>query len=140
MNKKIVILIVIVECIAAILLVSFWGKMIESLHPVVVATAVYITDGDGNRYEEGSTINIELTDSVRTYQLHWEVSPSDASNKAVEFLIDDGDDDPTNDDDDVIVSDSGLVTFFVDRSIMIIVRTKDGSQQRATIILSPVRD
>lgn len=140
MNKKIVILIVIVECIAAVLLVSFWGKMIESLHPVVVTTAVYITDSDGNRYENEATIYVELSDSVRSYQLYWEVAPSDASNKAVEFFIDDGDEDPSNDNSEVIVSENGLVTFFVDRTIMIVVRTKDGSEQRATIILSPVRN
>lgn len=132
MNKKIIIIVVLIECIAAILLVSFWGKMIESKNPTIVPTEVCFTDKDGNRLENGARIEIELSDSNRDYQLYWKVVPDNATNKEVEFLCD-------RDTAEIVISATGKVTFFVDATIQIIVRTKDGDQ-KATIILAPKRN
>ncbi len=131
MNKKVIIIVVIIECIAAILLVSFWGKMVESRNTVIVPTEVYFTDEDGNRIDDNARIEIELSDSNRDYQLYWKVLPNNATNKEVEFLCER--------DDAVAISETGRVTFFTDATVQVIVRTMDGEQD-ATIILSPNRN
>lgn len=133
MNKKVVIIVVIIECIAAILLVSFWGKMIEALNPVVVPTEVYFVDDAGNKIQNNAVIHLQLTDSNRDYQLRWVVKPDNATEKGVEFIFG-----SENAEDNAVISNSGRVTFFTDNAVTVIIRTKDGAQ-KASIILMPNR-
>ena len=53
MNKKLVILIVLVECILAVLIVSFFGKVIEETRRDVLCQDIYFVDENGIKIEDG---------------------------------------------------------------------------------------
>ncbi len=133
MNKKIVFIIVLVECVLAVLLISVFGLAIFGTNKTKMITDLYFTYQDGTKIEdEVEYIQVELTDSVRDYQLYWVVAPEDASNQKVSFSCDRP--------DSVIVSESGLVTFIDDIDVRITVTTLDGSYITDTIVLVPKID
>lgn len=82
MNKKLIVLIVALECVFSIFLISIFGPMLEMLHTPSDVTAIYILDTNGNRLERGAVI--ELDRDARSYELSWEVLPDDAENPTVE--------------------------------------------------------
>ncbi len=128
MNKKIVVIVVIVECILAILLISVLGKAIETYFTEIECQEIYFVDETGARIDK--PVEIELTDRRREYQLIWAMSPSDTSDKAVVFT--------SNKPDSVEVDESGNVNFFDDTDVVITVSTKNG--KTASITLVPKRN
>ncbi len=131
MNKKIVVIVVIVECILAILLVSFLGKAIENATKDVYCKEIYFTNKNGEKLNADS-IMIELTDTNMNYQLYWQVEPNNTTNKNVEFI--------SSKPDSVIVDATGLVTFFEVTDVTITIRSTDGSNKSDTITLVPKRN
>ncbi len=116
MNKKVVIIITLVECILAVLLISIFGQAIYSVHIKDVAE-IHFVDENGRRYEDDEIVEITLTDDKLTYQLNWVVLPEDAANKGVTFTLS---------RDIAIVSGTGVITFFDEGSVTIIMSTNDG--------------
>ena len=129
MNKKIVILIVIVECILAILLIGIIGKAIETYFNAIQADEVYFTTSDGTKltagmkyFEKTDTIEMDennIEDNIivivvarwdRGYQLHWDVKPDNTSDKSVTFMAEAN----TEEDIEVSVNETGFV-FFEDK-------------------------
>ena len=53
MNKKIVILVVVVECILAILLIGIIGKALEVYYNEINAQEIYFTTSDGTVLTKG---------------------------------------------------------------------------------------
>ena len=49
MNKKLIVLIVALECVLAVFLISFFGPMIASLHESIPVSAIYLLDENGER-------------------------------------------------------------------------------------------
>ena len=58
MNKKLIILIVALECVFSVFLISIFGPMIESFHSNVLSTELYLIGEDQKRLEtaEGEAI------------------------------------------------------------------------------------
>ncbi len=58
MNKKLIILIVALECVFSVFLVSLFGPMIEALHAKVLVSEIHLVDENGERLvpEEGKTL------------------------------------------------------------------------------------
>lgn len=81
MNKKLIVLIVALECVFSIFLISIFGPMLEMLHTPADVTEIHILDADGNRLARGAVI--ELDRDARSYELSWEVLPDDAENPTV---------------------------------------------------------
>ena len=67
--------------------------------------------------EDDEIVEITLTDDKLTYQLNWVVLPEDAANKGVTFTLS---------RDIAIVSGTGVITFFDEGSVTIIMSTNDG--------------
>ena len=131
MSKKIVFLIVLIECILAVLLIGVFGGAIFSAINKKPVTDLYFMDKDGVKIEDNINLEVELTDSQRDVQLYWVVVPDDASEQKVSFT--------SSKPDVAIVSESGLVTFFEDESVTITVQALDGSNKTDTIIIVPTR-
>ena len=129
MNKKIVVLAVFLECILAVLIVSFFGKMIEDLRDTILCEEVYFTYETGEKIEDDTLVEVALSPSNRAYQLHWKIDPENTSNKEVEFI--------SSKPELVVVDNTGLVTFFVDVDVLITVRVLDGSGKTDSITLVP---
>ena len=85
MNKKSLVLVIIVECVLAILLISFFGKAIEGLYEKTLCTDIYFVDDDGNRLENDALLRVDINDSKTDYQLKYVIEPNNASEKKVEF-------------------------------------------------------
>lgn len=49
MNKKLIILIVALECVFSVFLISIFGPMIEALHSKVLVEDLYLLDEEGQR-------------------------------------------------------------------------------------------
>ena len=131
MNRKVVIIVVLVECILAVLLISFFGQAIFNNINNVPANEVYFVNQDGVKIEE-KTIEVELSDSKLSYQLYWKIEPEKVTDKSVEFI--------SSKPDFVTVSKTGLVTFYVETDVSITIRTLDGSNKSDTIVLVPKRN
>lgn len=132
MNKKIVILIVVIECVLAIFLAGIWGRTVESLFSKVTCSDIYFVDENGQRYEENAVIEVELEyddEGVATYKLNYVIEPADISNSQVTFY--------TNDPVYVTVSVSGVVYFYKSVHVDITIMAADGSGKKATISLVP---
>ncbi len=131
MNKKIVIIVVLVECIFAVLLISFFGQAIYNNNNTVECAEIYFTYENGDKIEDDKVIEVELTDTNLSYQLHVSIYPQNATNKKLSF---------TSSRDEVVVDSKGLVTFYSEVGVTITVKTLDGSNKMDTIILVPKRN
>ena len=132
MNKKIVILIVFVECILAIFLVGIWGFAVEAKYAKIVCTDIWFEDANGVRYDNGKTIEVEMElneEGEATYQLHYGMGPDDVTNRDVKFT--------TNKPDKVVVSKDSVVSFYALVPVEITVTAADGSGRYATIRIVP---
>ena len=144
MNKKIVILIVIVECILAILVIGVIGKAIETYFNDVHAEEIYFTTADGevltqgmkyiekeNKVEaiESERIVIEVNRWDRGYQLHWLVLSEKTTDKSVTFIAK-----SQNPDIEVSVNETGFVYFEGETNATIIISTTNG--KTATVLLT----
>jgi hypothetical protein len=89
MNKKLIVLIVALECVFSIFLISIFGPMLEMLHTPAAVTEIHVLDENGKPVERGTVI--ELDSDARSYELTWEVLPDDAENPelAITAFIDD---------------------------------------------------
>ena len=130
MNKKVVFLVVLLECILAVFLVSIFGHAIEDARRQILCEEIYFTDENGEKIEDGEMIEIALTDTNISYQLYWVMITGKTSNREVVF---------ESDNPSVKVNSVGLVTFLDETAVVITVRTIDGSGKTDSITLIPKR-
>ena len=131
MNKKIVVIVVLVECVLAVLMVSLLGAAIENAHKETKASDVYFTNADYEKLRDDYVIEVDLSHGNIGYQLYYVVSPDHTTDKTVVF--------ESSEPDAVIVSKTGYVTF-VDPEIPVVIITitvADGSTRSDTITLVP---
>ncbi len=134
MNKKIVILIVVIECILAIFLVGIWGLAVDASRSKITCTDIYFTNESGERYESGTTLEVELemTEYGATYQLYYKLEPDNITNSQVKFT--------TNKPTQVVVSRTGEVTFYALVPVEITIKSADGAAKTATIRIVPTEN
>ena len=130
MNKKIVVIVVIVECILAVLMVSLLGAAIENAHKATKCTDVYFTNADYEKLRDGYDIYVDTSHGNIDYQLYWIVSPDNTTDKTVVF--------ESSEPDSVLVSDTGRVTFIDDVAVVITVTATDGSNRSDSVKLIPL--
>lgn len=92
MNKKLVILIVALECVFSVFLISFFGPVIASLHEAVPVSQIYLVDEEGNRLvakedEDMPSVSISLPGDL-DYYFALEVLDEDATDKSVTVTTD----------------------------------------------------
>ncbi len=132
MNKKLVILAVLLECILAVLIVSFFGKAIEDARKDVLCEDIYFVDEAGVKIEDNVGLEVELSDTQLSYRLYWQIVAKNTTNKEVEFL--------SSKPESVIIDQTGIVTFLEETDVVITIRVLDGSGKNDSITLIPVRD
>ena len=128
MNKKVVFLVVLLECILAVFIVSFFGHAIVDPNKQVLCQDLYFVDANSEKIADGETIQLTLTDTNRSYQLYWVMETDKTSNKEVVF---------ESSNPLVKVNALGLVTFLDDVSAVITVKAIDGSGKMDSITLIP---
>ena len=131
MNKKIVFLVVLLECILAVFVVSVFGHAIEDSRAQILCKDLYFTTASGEKIEDGEMIEVKLTDANMSYQLYWIMETEQTSNKEVEFI--------SSKPNRVKVNSLGLITFLEETDVVITIRAKDGSEQMDSITLIPKR-
>ena len=130
MNKKVVFLVVLLECILAIFIISVFGHAIEDARRQILCQDLYFVTETGEKVEDGEMIEYKLTDSNISYQLYWVMETGETSNKEVEF---------ESSDPMVKVNSLGLVTFLEETDVVITIRAIDGSGRTDSITLVPIR-
>lgn len=137
MNKKVVVLIVFLECVLAVLLVSFFGKVIEETRRDVLCQEIYFVDEDGMKIEDNMPLIIKIDDSIPIirYKLQWKIVAANTTDKTVNIEID-GDGvgyDPGR--EELVIYTDGF-----ESPVEITVRVMDGSEKIDTITLIPIRE
>ena len=128
MNKKVVFLVVLLECILAIFIVSIFGHAIEDSRRQILCQDIYFVDANGEKIEDGEMIEYELVGSDINYQLYWVMETDKTSNKEVVF---------ESSTALVKVNSEGLVMFIEEVPVVITVRAVDGSGKSDSITLVP---
>ena len=126
MNKKIVFLVVLIECFLAVFIVSFFGHAIEDSRKQILCEDLYFVTESGEKIEDGKMIEYQLTGSNISYQLYWVMESDKTSNKEVKFK---------SDNPLVMVNDLGLVTFLEETDVVITIKAIDGSEKTDSITL-----
>ena len=132
MNKKLVILAVLLECLLAVLLVSFFGKAIEDARKDVLCEDIYFVTETGEKIDDDVGIEVELSDTKLSYKLYWKIIAKNTTKKEVEFV--------SSKPESVIIDQTGIVTFLEETDVVITIRATDGSGKSDSITLIPVRD
>ena len=145
MNKKVMILVVLLECILSILLIAVLGLAIESFFNETEAEEIYFTTATGERLDPGTlykekegttqainseSVVIEVSRPDRGYQLHWYIHTDKTSDKSVTFNARSSDKNV-----EVSVDENGFVYFEADVNATITISTKNG--RTATVLLVP---
>ena len=128
MNKKVVFLVVLLECILAIFIVSIFGHAIEDSRRQILCQDIYFVDANGEKIEDGEMIEYELVGSDINYQLYWVMETDKTSNKEVVF---------ESSNALVKVNSEGLVMFIEEVPVVITVRAVDGSGKSDSVTLVP---
>ena len=135
MNKKLIILIVALECVFSIFLISLFGPMVESLHAKKLVEDIYFLGDSGERLEDDVLLYVDL-DVSRSFHYDFVVGPDDATDKTAKIIHN------RTDDEIEIELDSdgtGFTVHFLTKNISgveITLRANDQSQRQVTINLS----
>ena len=115
MNKKVVYIVILVECILAVFLISFFGNAIFQAIVNVPVQEVYFTYEDGTKIEDGKAL-----------KLYWTVGPEDATDDSVKFT--------SSKPEFAEVDEFGRVSFYERTGdVVITVTSADGSNVTDTI-------
>ena len=130
MKKSVVILIAVIY-IASIALVTFFGLKHNTFFEDKKVSEIHITNENVNYDMYGKKYIVIFPDEngVISYQITYEVTPDDATNKEVDFVKDEQNTAAT-------VDENGLVTFgeiTAPRSVIVYVVAADGSNARDSI-------
>ena len=115
MNKKIIVLILTVFCIAATLVISMFGKSPEDSSRIAVTSIMFVDSstesGMCDVNDEGVKV-ISIDKGTTKYQLEYFINPSEATDQSVSFQIISG-------IEYAEISETGLITFYEQTSITV---------------------
>ena len=129
MSKKVVYIVILIECILAVFLISFFGQAIFNAVKKIPVQYINFTYADGSVIADGVDIEVDTTSSI-DFQLYWEVGPDEAVNKEVSFIS-------SRPDQVKVDPKTGFVTFIEDVDVTITVKSLDGSNVSDSIHLIP---
>ena len=134
MNKKLMVLIVALECVFAVFLISIFGPIIESLTANVAVSDIYFVDEAGERIENESSILIDLEEK-RSHHLSFAVVTEEATDRTVQVLHD-----READEIEILMDPDGFgfAVRYLKKdvtSVRITIRTNDATQKEAVITL-----
>lgn len=124
MSKKLIIFIQLVVCVAAVIIISLYGRNPELWKDYELVENVYFTvNGEvvENAYE------IEFDYGTTNYQLTWIIEPDNATIRDVRFYTDNS---------SVIVNEEGYVTFTTDGGGAVYMSALDNSLKTVYILLT----
>lgn len=124
MSKKLIIFIQLVVCIAAVIIISLYGRNPELWKDYQLVEHIYFTI-EGEVVE--NAFELELDYGTTNFQLTWLIEPDDATIKSVRFY--------TN-NPNVIVDNEGYVTFTTDEGAAIYISAEDNSLKTVYIQLT----
>ena len=115
MNKKIIVLLLVVFCLASTIVISIFGKVPEDSGRVAVNAIMFVDNSteDGLCVENADGYKtISIKRGTETYQLEWLINPSQATEQDVTFQV-------VNGQDYATVNETGLVTFTMELPVTI---------------------
>ncbi len=130
MSKKWIVLIEILTCVVGVVIVSIFGLLPEFTNDTVYTESVAFTC-DYTLTEDGRklvTLERPLDNNPKVFQLEWEVTPENATDKSVTFI--------SSDPSVATVSETGFVQFLRMQGIVrITVQTNDDAKRTDTIYI-----
>lgn len=93
MSKKLIVMIVALECIASLVLIVLFGPMIEPLFEIKGVKDIYFVSETGERMLNDSIVEIDLEETFE-YHFRFSIKPDDASDPVVTIIskeLDNGD-------------------------------------------------
>ena len=130
MSKKWIVLIEILTCVVGVVIVSIFGLLPEFTNDTVYTesvafTCAYTLTEDGRKLV---TLERPLDNNPKVFQLEWEVTPENATDKSVTFI--------SSDPSVATVSPTGFVQFLRMQGIVrITVQTNDDAKRTDTIYI-----
>ena len=130
MSKKWIVLIEILTCVVGVVIVSIFGLLPEFTNDTVytesaASTCDYTLTEDGRKLV---TLERPLDNNPKVFQLEWEVTPENATDKSVTFI--------SSDPSVATVSETGFVQFLRMQGIVrITVQTNDDAKRTDTIYI-----
>lgn len=121
--KKTVILLIAIIYVASITLVTFFGlQYVDHQTELIPVTTVEIVN-EGILYDEAGEKYISLfvaPDGSRTFQIEYKVTPDNATNADVDFIIEEN--------TIATVDENGLVTFTEPGAVLVRITSTDGTR------------
>ena len=137
MNKKLIILIVALECVFSVFLISIFGPMIESLHSKVLVSDLYLLDEDRVRLEpdedeEIPSVKIAIPNDF-DYEFRVVVETEEATDRTYTVTHN-----RTDEDIEIKMTKNGFrVTFISDvANVTVTVKANDGSLKTASVLIT----
>ena len=137
MNKKLIILIVALECVFSVFLISVFGPMIEAMHSKVLVSDIYLKDEDQVRLEtpegeEMPTIRIDVPNDY-DYRFYVVVETDEATDKSYTVTHN-----STDDEIEIQKKRDGFVVTFIGETttVTVTVTANDGSGQSASVLVT----
>lgn len=131
MNKKIVVMLLVVFCIIATILISVFGKVPEDSSRTPVESIEFIdpakSDGKCMLNSDGEKI-IYIEKGTSEYQLCYVINPNEASEKEVKFVIINGAEYAT-------LTEEGLLVFEKEYSVTIKIYSNFYDNKTDTVIV-----
>lgn len=134
MKKSVVILIAVIY-VSSIIVVTFFGLKHNTFFNDIKVAQVEITNDDVKYTRDGQKY-VVLPPGENTYQIEYSVSPSDAVNKEVKFIIEEESKSKVTVDENGLVTFNESVTIF---SVVVYVRSTDGNGAYDQIEITKLR-
>lgn len=136
MNKKLIVLIVALECVFSVFLISIFGPMIES-HSKILVEDIYLIDENREQLktpegEEMPTVKIDVPNDY-DYEFRVGVKSDDATDKSYTVTHN-----RAEGDIEITMTSKGFrVTFLSEvTNVTVTVKAKDGSQKTANVLIT----
>ena len=137
MNKKLIILIVALECVFSVFLISIFGPMIESLHSKVLVSDLYLLDENRERLvaaedEEIPSVTIGIPHDF-DYEFRVVVETEEATDRTYTVTHN-----RTDEEIEITTTKNGFrVTFLADvANVTVTVKANDGSLKTAKVLIT----